>query len=86
MHACRRNHDIKIFLHDNAIYGLTTGQAAGRKSIKEAAAAISASNWIAVLDIRANCTRPCTGTSRRASATTSTLPNAQVVSFQLLYT
>lgn len=27
MHACRRNHDLKIFLHDNAIYGLTTGQA-----------------------------------------------------------
>jgi 2-oxoglutarate/2-oxoacid ferredoxin oxidoreductase subunit beta len=26
LHACRRNHDIKIFLHDNAIYGLTTGQ------------------------------------------------------------
>lgn len=26
MHACRRNHDLKIFLHDNAIYGLTTGQ------------------------------------------------------------
>jgi 2-oxoglutarate ferredoxin oxidoreductase subunit beta len=27
MHACRRNHDLKIILHDNAIYGLTTGQA-----------------------------------------------------------
>jgi 2-oxoglutarate/2-oxoacid ferredoxin oxidoreductase subunit beta len=26
VHTCRRNHDIKIFLHDNAIYGLTTGQ------------------------------------------------------------
>jgi 2-oxoglutarate ferredoxin oxidoreductase subunit beta len=26
IHACRRNHDIKIFIHDNAIYGLTTGQ------------------------------------------------------------
>jgi 2-oxoglutarate/2-oxoacid ferredoxin oxidoreductase subunit beta len=26
LHACRRNHDIKIFIHDNAIYGLTTGQ------------------------------------------------------------
>lgn len=30
MHACRRNHDIKIILHDNAIYGLTTGQASPR--------------------------------------------------------
>lgn len=30
LHACRRNHDIKIFLHDNAIYGLTTGQASPR--------------------------------------------------------
>jgi 2-oxoglutarate ferredoxin oxidoreductase subunit beta len=26
IHACRRNHNIKIFIHDNAIYGLTTGQ------------------------------------------------------------
>lgn len=26
MHTCRRNHELKIFLHDNAIYGLTTGQ------------------------------------------------------------
>lgn len=26
VHACRRNHDINIILHDNAIYGLTTGQ------------------------------------------------------------
>ncbi len=26
LHACRRNHDLTIFLHDNAIYGLTTGQ------------------------------------------------------------
>lgn len=26
IHACRRNHNIKVFIHDNAIYGLTTGQ------------------------------------------------------------
>ncbi len=26
IHACRRNHDIKIFIHNNAVYGLTTGQ------------------------------------------------------------
>ncbi|NMC36011.1 2-oxoacid ferredoxin oxidoreductase [Candidatus Beckwithbacteria bacterium] len=26
IHVCRRNHDITIILHDNAIYGLTTGQ------------------------------------------------------------
>ena len=26
IHACRRNHDLTIILHDNAIYGLTTGQ------------------------------------------------------------
>ncbi len=26
IHACRRNHNISIFIHDNAIYGLTTGQ------------------------------------------------------------
>jgi len=26
IHACRRNHNITILLHDNAIYGLTTGQ------------------------------------------------------------
>jgi 2-oxoglutarate/2-oxoacid ferredoxin oxidoreductase subunit beta len=26
IHACRRNHDITVFIHDNAIYGLTTGQ------------------------------------------------------------
>jgi 2-oxoglutarate ferredoxin oxidoreductase subunit beta len=26
IHACRRNHDITVLLHDNAIYGLTTGQ------------------------------------------------------------
>lgn len=26
IHACRRNHNFKIFIHDNAIYGLTTGQ------------------------------------------------------------
>ena len=30
MHACRRNHDINIMLHDNAIYGLTTGQTSPR--------------------------------------------------------
>jgi 2-oxoglutarate ferredoxin oxidoreductase subunit beta len=26
IHACRRNHDITIVMHDNRIYGLTTGQ------------------------------------------------------------
>lgn len=26
IHACRRNHDISIFLHDNGLYALTTGQ------------------------------------------------------------
>lgn len=26
IHACRRNHDLTVFLHDNAVYGLTTGQ------------------------------------------------------------
>jgi 2-oxoglutarate ferredoxin oxidoreductase subunit beta len=26
VHACRRNHNITVFIHDNAIYGLTTGQ------------------------------------------------------------
>jgi 2-oxoglutarate ferredoxin oxidoreductase subunit beta len=26
IHACRRNHNITVFIHDNAIYGLTTGQ------------------------------------------------------------
>ena len=26
LHAARRNHDIKVFLHDNALYALTTGQ------------------------------------------------------------
>jgi 2-oxoglutarate/2-oxoacid ferredoxin oxidoreductase subunit beta len=26
IHTCRRNHDITVFIHDNAIYGLTTGQ------------------------------------------------------------
>ena len=26
IHACRRNHDLTILIHDNAIYGLTTGQ------------------------------------------------------------
>lgn len=26
VHACRRNHNITIILHDNAIYGLTVGQ------------------------------------------------------------
>lgn len=30
MHACRRNHDINLFIHDNAIYGLTTGQTSPR--------------------------------------------------------
>lgn len=26
VHTCRRNHDLTIILHDNALYGLTTGQ------------------------------------------------------------
>jgi 2-oxoglutarate/2-oxoacid ferredoxin oxidoreductase subunit beta len=26
IHACRRNHDITVLLHDNALYALTTGQ------------------------------------------------------------
>ncbi len=26
LHACRRNHNLTVILHDNAIYGLTTGQ------------------------------------------------------------
>lgn len=30
MHAARRNHDITLFLHDNAVYGLTTGQTSPR--------------------------------------------------------
>lgn len=30
IHACRRNHDMTIVLHDNAIYGLTTGQTSPR--------------------------------------------------------
>ncbi len=30
MHTCRRNHDLTIVLHDNAIYGLTTGQSSPR--------------------------------------------------------
>lgn len=28
IHACRGNHDIKIIVHDNRVYGLTTGQVA----------------------------------------------------------
>lgn len=30
VHACRRNHDITVIIHDNAIYGLTTGQTSPR--------------------------------------------------------
>lgn len=30
LHSCRRNHDLTIILHDNAIYGLTTGQSSPR--------------------------------------------------------
>jgi 2-oxoglutarate ferredoxin oxidoreductase subunit beta len=26
IHACRRNHDLTVILHDNALYSLTTGQ------------------------------------------------------------
>lgn len=28
LHACRGNHDITVIIHDNGVYGLTTGQAA----------------------------------------------------------
>lgn len=28
LHACRGNHDIKVIVHDNGVYGLTTGQVA----------------------------------------------------------
>ena len=28
LHACRGNHDIKVIVHDNRVYGLTTGQVA----------------------------------------------------------
>lgn len=28
MHACRGNHDISVVVHDNRVYGLTTGQVA----------------------------------------------------------
>jgi len=28
MHACRGNHDITVIVHDNGVYGLTTGQSA----------------------------------------------------------
>lgn len=30
IHAARRNHDLTVILHDNAIYGLTTGQTSPR--------------------------------------------------------
>lgn len=26
IHACRRNHNLTVIIHDNAVYGLTTGQ------------------------------------------------------------
>lgn len=26
LHACRGNHDVKVIIHDNNVYGLTTGQ------------------------------------------------------------
>jgi len=28
LHACRGNHDVKVIIHDNRVYGLTTGQVA----------------------------------------------------------
>jgi 2-oxoglutarate ferredoxin oxidoreductase subunit beta len=36
LHACRGNHDITVILHDNRVYGLTTGQTAptGAKGYK----------------------------------------------------
>lgn len=30
LHVCRRNHDQTVIIHDNAIYGLTTGQTSPR--------------------------------------------------------
>lgn len=30
IHTCRRNHDLTVILHDNAVYGLTTGQTSPR--------------------------------------------------------
>ena len=30
MHACRGNHDITVVVHDNSVYGLTTGQVSPR--------------------------------------------------------
>lgn len=30
MHACRGNHDITVIVHDNGVYGLTTGQVSPR--------------------------------------------------------
>src|ERR1035437_4745456 len=30
VNTCRRNHDITVILHDNAVYGLTTGQTSPR--------------------------------------------------------
>ena len=30
IHTCRRNHDLVMVIHDNAIYGLTTGQTSPR--------------------------------------------------------
>jgi len=30
IHACRRNHNLTVVIHDNAIYGLTTGQTSPR--------------------------------------------------------
>lgn len=36
LHACRGNHDITVIVHDNGVYGLTTGQVAptAQKGIK----------------------------------------------------
>ena len=36
LHACRGNHDITVIVHDNCVYGLTTGQVAptARKGFK----------------------------------------------------
>ncbi|MCX7881394.1 MAG: thiamine pyrophosphate-dependent enzyme [Patescibacteria group bacterium] len=36
IHACRGNHDITVIVHDNGVYGLTTGQVAptGQKGYK----------------------------------------------------
>ncbi len=45
MHAARRNHDVKVFLHDNAIYGLTTGQTSPMTPIGFKSKSTPEGNW-----------------------------------------